>query len=359
MNQSIITDPRPLEAFKEKTYSGYKKNEIIKALIKSIETAKIENALYWLTECICSGYILEILDKLCIFSSKIIHINNPKLPEFLWRRYRTLYNSINHIPKKEKHKYIHLRNTQSIRHNLFDIVVTLCISSKSKRYDKYPKINISTDFQYNTLTQKMNATMQLLPSHIIRFTDPEELRIIMNELYFNLKNKLGGYDKACYWISWLIQWEKRNKSKKENFEIEERNIDKVKQNYWKDMIWLVWEVIFLECQNRDLQLLSQIQSLYQLFRYDYTSGKRNSRLPYLYHSIGYLTLPLQWKISLKNKPELCIQTQCSVNKCFEKLKLNQVKEYIEHPKPPKKQSSLEKEIIQSRLHDLENIFPST
>ena len=29
----------------------------------------------------------------------------------------------------------------------------------------------------------MNATMQTLPSHIIKFTDPEELRIIMNEFF--------------------------------------------------------------------------------------------------------------------------------------------------------------------------------
>ena len=67
-------------------------------------------------------------------------------------------------------------------------------------------------FSFTSIKSKMNATMQLLPSHIIKFTDPEELRIIMNEFFFNLKNNLGGYDKASYWVSWLIQWEKINKN---------------------------------------------------------------------------------------------------------------------------------------------------
>ena len=52
--------------------------------------------------------------------------------------------------------------------------------------------------------------MQILPSSIIKFTDPDELKIIMNEFYFHLKNKNGGYYDACYWVAWLIHWEKMN-----------------------------------------------------------------------------------------------------------------------------------------------------
>ena len=41
--------------------------------------------------------------------------------------------------------------------------------------------------------------LSVLPGHIIKFTDPEELRVIMNE-FLILKNNLGGYDKCIYWI---------------------------------------------------------------------------------------------------------------------------------------------------------------
>ena len=50
--------------------------------------------------------------------------------------------------------------------------------------------------------------MQILPSHIIRFTDPEELKIIMNEFLFHLKNVNGGYENAIYWVSHNTQKQK-------------------------------------------------------------------------------------------------------------------------------------------------------
>ena len=71
MNQEyIIKDPRPLEAFKDKTFSGFKKRDVINSLIKSIEANKVENACYWCTECIISGYCKDILEKLILLNSK-------------------------------------------------------------------------------------------------------------------------------------------------------------------------------------------------------------------------------------------------------------------------------------------------
>ena len=39
----LIVDPRPLEAFKDKTFSGFKKREVINALLKGIETSDVKN----------------------------------------------------------------------------------------------------------------------------------------------------------------------------------------------------------------------------------------------------------------------------------------------------------------------------
>ena len=184
-SEYIIIDPRPLEAFKDKTFSDFKKREVFNSLIKSIEQNKIEDACYWGTECIVSGYCIELFEKLVLFNSKIVHINSPNLPKFLWRKYEVFLNSFNHIDKKEKEKLIHLRNTQTIRNSLFDIITTITTAPKSKRYDKYPKINES-EFQYLSIQKKLNSTMQVLPSDIIKFTDPEELKIIMNEFYWKI-----------------------------------------------------------------------------------------------------------------------------------------------------------------------------
>ena len=118
----------------------------------------------------------QIYDKLVQLSSKIIHINSPNLPEFIWRRYKTFHNSINHIGKREKDKYIHLRNTESIRNNLIDVVVTMTLSPKTKRYDKYPKIDakkfryldmVAKSFaNYNMTDDAIEAAAHLMPDNM-------------------------------------------------------------------------------------------------------------------------------------------------------------------------------------------------
>ena len=356
MNQEyIIIDPRPLEAFKNKTFSGFKKREVFNTLMKCIEKGNIEPACYWATECIVSGYCQELFDKLVILNSKIIHINNPRLPEFLWRRYDCFLSSFNHINKKKKDQLIHLRNTQSVRNCLFDIITTMTLSSKAKRFDKYPKINESIDFQFSVIQSKLNATMQVLPSHIIKFTDPEELRIIMNEFLFHLKNVNGGYENACYWVAWLIQWEKKNKKQKVKFEIEERDISEVNPKYCKDCIWLLWEIIFVETSLRNDIIKKQVQSLYRFFRHEYSSLKRNNRISLIYHAIGYLTFPVKLNIPIRKERDIFLQTQCNINLMFKGKKGNEVKKYIPPPKPVKKLVGYEKEINLSKINTLMNM----
>ena len=163
----------------------------------------------------------------------------------------------------------------------------------------------------------------------------------MNEFLFHLKNVNGGYENACYWIAWLIHWEKINKKKKIKFEIEERNINEVNPKYCKDCIWLLWEVIFNECNQRADNIKIQIQSLYYFFRYEYTTGKRNHRLSLIYHAIGYLTLPIKMNIPIRKNKNIYLQTQCNINLMFKGKKNNEIKHYISLPKPKKKLNSYE------------------
>ena len=250
---------------------------------------------------------------------------------------------------------IHIRNTQSVRNVLTDVAVMLCTSPKTQRYDKLSKINPKTEFRFQSVQDNMSATMQLLPQSMIRFTDPEELRIIMNELLFHLKNTHGGYTQVCYWIQWLLQWEKREKTLKRRFEIETREINGVSSKYGKDMIWLVWEVVFLEANTREDIVKHQIRSLFRLFTYDYTCGKRTARLPYLYHCVGYLSLPLNLRVPLRTDVNLFVKTQLGVNLEYKKRKVHEVKEYIAPPKPQKKPTGALKEIIDSRVQLFQEI----
>ena len=332
----IIKDTRYIDEFKDKTFSGFKKSDVLKTLIKNIESGKVENACNWTTECIISGYTHELLDKLIALASKTIHINNPCLPLFLWRKYTCFFRAIDNIDlKKQKHMIIHIRNNQVIRNLIFDIVTTITSSPKSKRYDKYPKINEEVDFRFENIQKKLQAQANFYPDTLFRFTDPEELRIVINEIMLHFKNINSGYDNCCYWIAWIFQWEKKNRKMKIKFEIEEREVQGVKKNMCKDVVWLIWSAILYEGNTRNNETKHQLNALYQLFKYDFSSSKRNLRIPLIYHAIGYLTHTINFNCAIRADKKLFLQSQCNVNIMFKMKKVNEKNNYVE-PAPKKK-----------------------
>ena len=322
----LINDDRPSDSFKNKTFSGYKKNDILNAVMKSIESKKIENARHWTSECIVSGYSLKLWEKLLNFSAKIIHINNPKLPYYLYRKNLVFMNQINRLNTTSKDKYLYLRNSQMVRNLFFDVICTLTTSSKTKRYDKYPKIDDNEDFNFLNIQKRFCASMNILPAHIIHFNDPEELRIIMNEIYTLLKNPQIGYDKCCYWILWLLRYEVIHKKKKKIWIIDEREVEDIPKKYRGNIVWVIWETIFEELNMRkNKNINKQIKSLYELFKCNYTIGKRTARIPLIFNAIGYLTHTISFKIPLRVDVKLFIQVQSTLNKMFLEKKKFEIK----------------------------------
>ena len=332
-NKYIINDSRILKNFKESTFCGYKKTDVMNVLFKSIDSNKIENACNWITECIISGYIFVVWEKLLLYAFKTVHINNPKLPFYLLNKNEILYNQYKRINIKDKDIVLILRNSQMIRNLFFDVVTTLCTSSKTKKYDKLPKIN-NDDFDFHKLRSRLSATMNMLPDHIIHFNDPDELKIIINEFYFHLKNHLVGYEKCCYWILWLIKWDDLHKKKKTPWQIDARDVP-LKDNLKRDVVWVLWECIFEEIKYRvrnsdtKIHLIEkQVKSLYKLYLDNYSLGKRNTRLPYIFLSVGLLTLKVEFDKPVRTNMEIFIQSQSNINKMFQLKKVNEVKSDI-------------------------------
>ena len=71
--------------------------------------------------------------------------------------------------------------------------------------------------------------MHSAPDILFKFTDPEELRVVVNEIMFILKILIQDMKIVVYWIAWIFQWEKKNKRMKQKFEIDEREITDVKK----------------------------------------------------------------------------------------------------------------------------------
>ena len=345
-----IDDSRNTQDFKMKTFSGFKKTDVMNAVLKSIETKKIENACYWASECIVSGYVLALWEKLIVFSSKIVHINNPNLPVYLLRKNKVLFNQVTRIHSKSKENELLLRNSQMIRNLFFDVISTLTTSSKTKRYDKYPKLNDKEDFDFGNIQKRLFAQMNILPPNMIHFNDPDELRIIMNEIFTLLKNQQFGYDKCIYWVMWLFRWEALHKKKKTPWLVDERNVSGISKKLQANVIWVIWDVIYEEVNHRkDEKIKEQVDALYELYKWNYSIGKRNTRLPLLFNAIGYLTHSIQFKFPVRMNYKIFIQVQCNVNKMFSSKKVHEIKKEKILEKTPPKKENIQVEIVQDKI----------
>jgi len=237
--------------------------------------------------------------------------------------------------------------------NLFaDVILTIITSEKKQKFDKLIKIKEDYDIK-----NKLQANTNILPTHILRFDDPEEFKIIMNEIFFHLKNRLSGYDKCIYWIIWILEWEKKHKKNKESWIIPPRKVDVKKEKDKCDFIWIIWEIIFEELKSRENKVLKIIiKVLYTLFIHEYSCRKRSERMFIVYNSIGYLTNKIDYKKPIRLNEVLYIQTQSNINKMYEIFKKHEKNQTVTQDKPDKKkinsESDYEKEIMQDKL----NIF---
>ena len=68
---------------------------------------------------------MQLWDKILQFSCKIVHINNPHLPNFLLNKNIILNNQLKRLNTNDKNVILLLRNSQMVRNLFFDVITTL------------------------------------------------------------------------------------------------------------------------------------------------------------------------------------------------------------------------------------------
>lgn len=336
-----INDKRCQKDFQGITFSGYKKADVKKQLTNSILNSRVEPANYWASELICAGHFLDLWEIIILIANKHIHYGNPKLPIYLNLRFENFKEiMVNGYIDRE----INMRNNNTIRELFSEIISTLVFSQKKHSFD-IQKIN-QNDFDLTEIKFRLKADKLTYSEAIFMKNDPKELFIAINELAYSVYNKNNSKNSsdACFWIDWILEFDKIAKSKKETLFCETRPNMPVQAKFQKDIIWMIWE-IFLHESTKHHQIISKImKSLLSLFCLHYSNGVKKRRRYILYFAVSLLTEKINFKIPLQSNPDVTNNIKKRIGFIYKQIKKNEIKPDTDYLFTGVEKSSLEKTI---------------
>ncbi len=360
-----VYDSRYSKDFTKKTFSEFLLKDVLAAFSKATMSCKLEECCHWAIELVLSGHIQKFWDKSTTIFIKNININNPKIPLFLYKRLCKYYD----IRKKYDDDLI-LRNSQVIRNMVCEICCVLCYSVKLKSIGL---VNIKeNDFNMNYISSKMCAPSNKIVGDKVRFGDPEETRIILNEFNYCLTAKK--YELCIFWLSWIIEWEKRNTKKDQLYICGYREINGVDKKYHNDVIWFIWEIIIKESINLNKsQVNLNIEALFKLYKYDFKPSKKSQKIFLVIYAIKYFTETYSFNHNIIPNDYVIYQACSNINLVFLSMKKNSINDKKVHVEKiqyqenkqqissniveveKKKQLTKEKKIEKNKIKELKDI----
>ncbi len=320
MNENEISDKRSIKDFKGITFSKYKKADAKKELLNNMSNGKIEPACYWAAEFICAGHYADIWEIIILFCSKHIHLGNPKLPIYLDLR-------LDHFKQIMNGGYqdniIKMRNNNKVRKLFGEIISVLCLSKKKNTFDNI-KIN-KDDFNITKITYNLKADSTEYATRIFKKDDPSELFIGINKFFWNLLKGQKNSALACWWLEWILGFEDICKKENKKYSAARRSNIPVDTNFQKDVIWILWECLLFEANNRSKGLHKIITSMLNIFCLRYKPGVRKRRKYLIYFAINLLTEPLDNTIPIIKNEKIVENITSKINIIYKQIKKNEIR----------------------------------
>jgi hypothetical protein len=321
-NNIIIKDTRT--KFKSTTFSNYKKAQVIKKLNHAIYYQKIEEAFFWTCELMCTNLYLDLWNIYFIFACKYIHIDNPKLPIYINKKFKDFKT----IATNTSNDY-ELRNNPEVRLLFCSLTLILSLSNK---YTILDDLNYKFNFQIENIYENLKAPHLKFVDSIFKQHDPKEFIIPFNELLYHLtetKNKID----INYWVNWIIHYDALCNSKKKHLLCVQRDIFIHKnEKQSKNVIWILWSII-LDLFNKKNEKLKQIiNNIFELFCVKYVVSFNKKRKYMIYNCIElYLRNNIELDIPLIKNTNTLTHLEHNINIIFEQIKKNEVYEISKEP----------------------------
>ena len=321
MNNHEINDIRDAGQFKGFSFSKFKKTEVREQLIQNMMKGKYEPACYWAAELVCAGHYMDLWEAILYYVGKHIHLGNPKIVIYLEMRYQVFRNIM-----KQGHytSELQLRNNPNIRNIFAEVIATLTFSNRKHSFESI-KINRVEEFDITQMTERLKAPSIKYMEPLFRKEDPKELYIPINEFVYNISSDGKNMLHACYWVEWIIEFDVICKKRKEPIYCERRKESKdVENKYQKDIIWMIWEALVLQCESLNNPLLiKMMNAILTLFSIKYTTGCCKKRRYLFYFAISLLTEQVPFNVEITTQKAKIQMITEKINEIYKQIKKNE------------------------------------
>jgi len=287
-----INDSKTAKDFKTDTYNKFKKKDVFKLLYSQIKNQNIDNSNHWGAELIISGHLVELFEKIIEFYITEISIKNPKYIIYLWKQYEQFTDIVNSLDD-----ILEARNVLEIRNMFIDIITTITLSNQYT-LPKIEKVNISEISQISNIRILFSSKDLLIP--FLKPNDISQIFIPVNEILNHIKTpRNSSSDMVIYWLSWLVMWETEYFKKNNIGGLSERSNDKIEKIYWRDFIWLLWEIVIHEANLKSNNIIVEIvNKSYRFYVYYHNKKNKFKKIYFLIYSILILIHPVDFTINM-------------------------------------------------------------
>ena len=246
-----------------------------------------------------------------------IHLSNPKLPLYMKMRFEAFKRiMLNGYSGQE----MRMRNNHKIRILFAEITTVIAQSRKSNSFDS---IKIDKEyFDITQLTQSLKADSAQYAQLIFRNKDPQELYIAINELAYHLL-KTRETITSCFWIEWILEFNKMCIRKKSKCLAERRSNMPVESKFQNEVIWMIWELLLIIGEKKSSQIKNIVLALLDLFCIKYTTSSKNKRKYILYFAVSLLTENVNLDIPLYSDNSIIEKVKSKINIIYKQVKKNE------------------------------------
>ena len=290
------------------TFSNYPKVKVLKDLEQAIYYQKTEEAFYWTGDLLCSGFILELWNLYVHVLCKYIHIQHPKLPLYVYKKFLEFKELIQECPND-----LELRNMEPIRTLLFSLTLILSETKKQTLLDP-----MTFKFKFEEVFTDLRAPTLEYAVPFFKDGDPKELFVPLNEFVYHLtetKNKT----KLFYWMDWILCYdEKCIKEKAPIFSVEREGIPHFCQN----VVWMLFAILL---SHPDPLRKRTVESLMGLFAIRYRpSHNKKKREILTFCILLFMEETLPYQLPLVERGEIFRPLQSNIELIFKELRKHEV-----------------------------------